>query len=462
MGLEANGYIVPTRTPGQAKKGGQIMNFDRWPTNLRFLGLSLVAFAIGPQPLARAQAPAQKQLEAPSLSRANSQARSARLDRSQLPSYSQIYPRYAEVCYATQLVYKHGSSGGSFGHNAMFLRGACRDAHAPLPILRSCTPNEMLGEDAGVSVSMDNNFANVSWVSVEGKNFFLNGGLRPGEALDADRAIGLVDEAVKRGYFEGVRMNAPLVARKPAWRTDAYWTAFQSLGTDYGITLGRDAYCVKIPVTESMMTKIILHLNNVNRRAQVQGNRWSEFGNNCADLIYNALAAAGIGNGKIENAGFVSDILQKERAIPETLLADLARLTDLATLPKFEAVVMDFGALNLLKNENWMAHQPGVIFEGFRLHSFGNAVFEDVHVFRGDPLDAFGADTKIVSQAFASSARTDLGANLELAHEQFTLALTQSRVSSASEATAAYVRYLKNEIKKIEVLDPALKPRTAP
>ena len=439
-----------------------------------------MAFAIGPLQPARVQAserataqahaqikaPAHAHVQAPALSPRHSQARSARLYLNQLPSYSQIYPRYAEVCYATQLVYKHGSSGGSFGHNAMFLRGACRDAHAPLPILRSCLPNEMLGEDSGVSVSMDNNFANVSWVSVEGKSFFLNGGVRPGEALDADRAIGLVQEAVDRGYFEGVRMNAPLAARKPAWRTDAYWTAFQSLGTDYGITLGRDAYCVKIPVTESMMNKIILHLNNVNRRAQVQGNRWSEFGNNCADLIYNALAAAGIGKGKIENAGFVSDILQNERAIPETLLADLARLTDLATLPKFEPFVTDAGAMtnaiNLLKNENWMARQPGVIFEGFRLHSFGNAVFENVHVFRGDPLDAFGADTKIVSQAFASPARTDLGANLQLAHEQFTLALTQSRASSASEATAAYVRYLKNEIKKIEVLDPALEPRAAP
>ena len=428
------------------------MKFDSWPTNLRILCLPLFALAFGPWQAVQAQAPFS----------AASDVRAGVLSRHQLPSYSQIYPRYAEVCYATQLVYKHGSAGGSFGHNAMFLRGACRDTHASLPMLRSCSPSEMQGEDSGVSVSMDNNFANVSWVSVEGKSFFLIGRLQPNEALDADLAVGLVQEAVDRGYFEGIRMNAELAAQKPAWRTDSYWTAFQSLGTDYGISLGRDAYCVKIPVTEPMMTKIILHLNAVNRKARAEGNNWSEFGNNCADLIYNALAAAGIGQGKIEHAGFVKDILQNQRAIPETLLADLARLTDLTTLSKDEFATADSRTVDLLKNENWLARQPGVIFEGVALHSFQNTLFKNVHIFRGDPLDAFGEDTKIVSQAFSDPTRTDLATNLKFSHEQFTQILAQivgqeyKLGAGMADVNGAYARYLKTEIKRIESLDPGI------
>jgi hypothetical protein len=365
-------------------------------------------------------------------------------------TYDQLYPHYVEACYVTQVNFKSGFSGNQFGHAAMFLKGACRIKDAPYPQIRLCDPQEAAGTDEGVGISVDSDFANANWIAVDGKDYFLRGGVAETEPFDDARADAVVEEAVNRGYFHGVRLNA--AAQEREGRSDEYWVALQGLSTDYGLTLGRDAYCMKIPVTPSILGKIVDYLNHRNLDANAHGSPYKIIGNNCADVIYDALAAAGIWNGKDINASLYRDIMANQRAVPGTLLADLARASDGDALPAPERLVTDPFTLNLLESERWMMRQPGVLEEGFRLHEYQNAIFKNLHVFRADPLDLFGSDMRALRRLVSEPERSDIVLNLESYRNRYQSqleSLQRTDDSTNSAAIQGYADYLSLQLDAI-------------
>lgn len=356
-------------------------------------------------------------------------------------TYDQLYPTYVEACYVTKVIFQNGIPSSSFGHSAMYLKGACSSKTSAYPTLRMCAPDEKSGEGEGVGVSSDGDFANVNWVATDSKEFFLTAGVRPDEAFDADRANRAVNESISRGVFRGVHMNDALAASKPSFRSEDYWTAFQSLSTDYGVTLGRNAYCVKVPVTKTMMGQMVTFLNERNKTAQVEGNNWSALGDNCAHLVYNTFAAAGILKGKVLNSGIIGGIFENQRAFPATLIAQLLSQSDLNKPLK----------TNYLKNQQWLAQQPGVMFEGFGIHQHENAIFKTTeNIYQTDPLDLFGGETRVVRLAMADPSRNNLLANLEAAQIQYQSALDLLILDRKANESKSEIDYLQKEIVKIE------------
>src|SRR5215469_7359145 len=54
------------------------------------------------------------------------------------PAYEKLFPYYVELCAGSQFRAKLAGEGGLAGHAVMYLKGACREEHAPFPQLRRC------------------------------------------------------------------------------------------------------------------------------------------------------------------------------------------------------------------------------------------------------------------------------------------------------------------------------------
>ena len=106
--------------------------------------------------------------------------------------YEQLFPYYVELCAVSQLRPRAEDlpSGGSPGHAAMYLKGACLDTDAPYPRLRRCARNETDPDDPehGAGISVNRWLRNVNWVAVSGPPYVLRGRLEPGELVTQARA----------------------------------------------------------------------------------------------------------------------------------------------------------------------------------------------------------------------------------------------------------------------------------
>jgi len=210
--------------------------------------------------------------------------------------YVASYPEFLEYCAVSEIRKKPGFGtlivGGTGGHAAFYLNGACRVPGQGYPVLGMC--DQLPGAGVGVGVSMDGNFSNATWVATPGRAFFFNGGLKPGERLTRARYQQVQDEARRLGILDGIRFDPTVFADQPAGMSREDYKYDISIGTDYGIALARGRYCARVPVSHQQMTKIVDSLNAINTRFRYGPETYQAgvFQDNCVHLPHNALAAA--------------------------------------------------------------------------------------------------------------------------------------------------------------------------
>src|SRR5262245_45695640 len=153
--------------------------------------------------------------------------------------YESHVPYYFELCAVSQFRPDELGSGGSPGHAALYLKGACRDADAPYPKLRRCTRRATDPDDPehGAGVSVNRWFRSVNWMAVSGRGMFLDGGLAQGEVVTAARFARVAQEAIDAGLYRGVELWPRRDGRDESDLLD--FVQRRSAGTDYALRLAR-------------------------------------------------------------------------------------------------------------------------------------------------------------------------------------------------------------------------------
>jgi len=179
--------------------------------------------------------------------------------------YEALFPYYVELCAVSQFRSKEFVPGGSPGHAAMYLKGACLDTEAPYPKLRRCAHNATDPGDPehGAGVSVNRWFRTVNWVAVSGRGLFFDGDLAPGQTVTEESRQAVIRHAIDAGVYRGVELW-PYPGETPESTLEDFVRRL-SAGTDFALLMARSALCGRVPVEPEMMDEIIHFLNDLNR-----------------------------------------------------------------------------------------------------------------------------------------------------------------------------------------------------
>jgi hypothetical protein len=164
------------------------------------------------------------------------------VERTPDPAYDRLFPYYVELCALSQWSRKDGGRGNPFGHAVMYIKGACKDEHAPFPQLRRCRGTATAFDDPehGAGVSVGRWFRNVNWVTVPGYELFYAGHLKPGERLTQTHFDATVRDAINKGVFDGVELHDGWARGEQRSLDD--FVAERSIATDFALRFSRNLF----------------------------------------------------------------------------------------------------------------------------------------------------------------------------------------------------------------------------
>lgn len=216
-------------------------------------------------------------------------------------NYADFFPYYAEFSALSEFRKKPGcgielNSGIGGGHSVLYLNGVRVDRSAgSYPVLRVCAAHEFPAQ-SGAGISVNEHYRNANWIAVEGRDFFMRGALAEGEPLTRDGYLRTQEQAQNLGLYDAIEFQPKFFKDKPKGMSEREFKYELSIATDYGIRLGRDAYCARVPLNAARMHAIVEYLNSLNHRYREGGEEytWSLFNNNCVHVNRNTLAQAGV------------------------------------------------------------------------------------------------------------------------------------------------------------------------
>ncbi|MEK6208642.1 MAG: hypothetical protein AABM32_13510 [Chloroflexota bacterium] len=354
--------------------------------------------------------------------------------------YNALFPYSVEVCAVTQYVKKGAKPGGWGGHATLFLSGAEIDTGASYPRLRLPAPGtERSGDDAGIGISVNKIFDNVTWVAIQGRDVFLRGGLAPEHDLDEPALEAAVHRATMAGWFAGIKIKDELERQKPAAMSREEFIVRHSIGTDFALNFARTAYSARLPMSREAMGKVIGYLNGVNDSAQKSGYVWNMYTNNCSHVAHNALAAAGVWDPKLARGpgpvNVAKDVLSVGRALVLSQMSDFSfpannfvRLYEAGNERPIDDPLAAFRNHDVRRtmNDGWITTGPGALIATYPMHDASrNRMFapgRDPLLFSvpilWDKVEKFRKLTRD-----APSIVTDLGANLRDFRDRYVTAL---------------------------------------
>ncbi|HEY6000216.1 MAG TPA: hypothetical protein VI078_13085 [bacterium] len=328
------------------------------------------------------------------------------------PAYDRLYQRSIEVCATSRIRPRFAGAGGPAGHAVLFLKGVCRDPAAPYPRLRLCDPAaaDPAGPESGTGVSVDRVLKNVNWVAVPGERLFFYGDVGRYELLDRQHLEAAVRRATEQGVFAGVETHVDPAPAAPGGGTVGERTAIDNfLGTDFALAYGRSAYCVRFPVPEAALARTVAYLNGLNDAYAGRGReyRWSGISDNCAHVLHNALAAAGLWERQSVRAFMALQFFNL--AIPVDQFSDAALLAGLEIEDPL-AVWERLALRRLVLREGWLPVGHGTLFRVIPVHQ-RNAVYDTELTFF-TLTDLFGTESRRVGELLADARFTDVEYNL--------------------------------------------------
>lgn len=335
-----------------------------------------------------------------------------------MADYDSIFSTYAEFCAVSKIKSLNSSGGGAYGHAAMYLKGACRDTESEYPRIKPC-------DHGGVGLSVNNYFRNINWIAVDGKEFFFTGGLSPERTLTSEVAESVIASAIRKGYLKNVQLHDEVMAEKEPRDSVEHFIGMQTIGTDYAMNFGRNVYCVRLPVTKSMMRKIVDHYNSVNEYYYVgkREYRWLQTANNCTHTPFNALAAASFWKPKNnKDAWFLTlgstplPVNPYNLAVPFNVLTETIAASNDGELPTVEQIYENPAAAKALVEEDggWLLNQPGALVEQFGIHR-DNKLYDTNSAFKAveSSIIASGNPYEMFNRQFSHKRYGDLKANFE-------------------------------------------------
>lgn len=305
--------------------------------------------------------------------------------------YAALYPLYAEICALSAMNKKPGFgaqiSSGIGGHAILYLNGVCRSPTSEYPVLVQC--NDVPGKAGidGVGISVNAHYANANWVAVEGRDFFFDGRMTPGQALTREAYAATLQEARAKKIFEGVSFHKEVFDDMPDGFTQADFKYEISTSTDFAIAFGRNRYCGRVPMNAAQMQAMIAYMNSLNEpyRSGQAVFDWNIITDNCAHVNHNALAAAHIWD--IWETGRFILVSIFDFPVPKNEFVNLVqRVNDMPIDDPLE-VYRDDAARLLLMTQDRLPTQPGAIIDLGRVIS-QNDIYETDSpiIFYDDPI----------------------------------------------------------------------------
>lgn len=329
-------------------------------------------------------------------------------------AYTLLFPFYAELCAVSQIKKKPGfgvdTSGGPGGHAVFYLNGACRDRDAGYPTLVMCTPGTPEDEQ-GVGLSVNAHFQNANWVATDGRDFFFQGDLKPGERLTKAAYAQTQATAEAKGIYDGIVFHPEVFDDMPAGMSRHDFMYEVSVATDYAIAFGRDRYCARVPVSRAQMAKMIDYLNGINAiyRDGKTEFVWNVVQNNCSHLAHNALAAAGVWDNWPTDR-FIA-ISAFDFPVPKNEFVNLMRRTNDMDIADPRSLYEDDVARESLRDDGSLPTEPGGLAEAARVWLDNDIYDSDLNlIFYDDPV--FGPYKKHFHEIFSEPRYTDLRTNL--------------------------------------------------
>jgi hypothetical protein len=239
-------------------------------------------------------------------------------------SYDEQNLTYLEACAGSQYTPKENEKavangkGNPWGHMAFFLKGVCADKSSKdYPKLMVCpqvqqkfdaikrdvinqillkglvfdqTKDIAIGDSEGVAISVSRRHTNRHWTAVPGKDMFLNGNVLDSSDLTETAVEGAINRAEKTGAYDGVTLDKDTLKERRHDdqghdETITHLAARKDLGLGYGLNFGRNVSCVKVPLSEADMTKVIGKLNSLNKDAANGSYTYDFLNGNCAELL---------------------------------------------------------------------------------------------------------------------------------------------------------------------------------
>ena len=146
-----------------------------------------------------------------------------------------------------------------------------------------------------------------------------------------------MQRALDLGVLDGVEMHLKPGQSQP--EPMAKFAAEESIGTDFALRFGRSLFCTRLPMTDAMLNRELEYLNALNdeyHRGEATYD-WKGYGDNCAYLAWNGLAAAGVWKPRSVRQLKIRQVFNI--AVPANVFVDAARLFS-------EYPVEDFGAIH--------------------------------------------------------------------------------------------------------------------
>jgi hypothetical protein len=380
--------------------------------------------------------------------------------------YEQMFPHYVELCAVSQFRSDELGSGGSPGHAAMYLKGACRDTDAPYPKLRRCTRNASDVDDPehGAGVSVNRFFRSVNWIAVSGRGAFFDGDLAPGERVTRARFEQVAQAAIDAGVYRGVELW-PWRGQAPDSELADFVTRL-SAGTDFALRLARSSLCGRLPVEPEMLDEIIDFLNDLNREyaTGAADYQWSGYFDNCVHTLRNALAAASIGEPISVRRTKLIQLFHL--AIPANEAIGLAALGTLGPLESYREIFRDDPMRNALLEFGWLPTRHGALLVSLPVRA-ENELFDPqprLLVFQGP---ATMRTTRRLLEMLEDPRFTELDANLAHFAERYRsiLAAEEGQDPFASlwgdryrRVRRRYTARIEAELREVEEMRSALEP----
>jgi hypothetical protein len=277
--------------------------------------------------------------------------------------YTAFFPYYAEISTLSELKKKPGYGcalrSGVGGHAVLYLNGVRREPGAHYPILALCEPGDASHE--GVGLSINEHYKNAVWVATEGRDFFLNGAARPGEALTRAIYERTQAQAKAMGILDGVAFHPVVFADKLPGIAPLDHMYEVSVATDYAIGFGRHRHSARLPLDHARMAEIVTFLNGLNAvyRSGTADFRWDIFRKNCCHVSHDALARAAVWSLWPKANFFLAAAF--DFPVPKNEFVDLMRRTNDLPIADPHRVYDDLTARRALMQWNALPTEPGAL-----------------------------------------------------------------------------------------------------
>ena len=328
------------------------------------------------------------------------------------PRYDSLFPYYVELCAVSQIRARFTGYGGSPGHAAMYVKGACRSSDTEFPTLEVCGPEVDLSDpESGSGVSVNKMFRNVNWTAVPGKELFYYGDLEPDERLTKESAIATIYGAEQQGVFRGVEVHGSYEPPPGDEEALLFLAAAETLGTDFALNFGRTVFCSRLPLARRELEDVIGYLNGLNREYALgeADYNWSGYNDNCSHTLHNSLAAAGVWKHKSVRSYKLGQLANL--SVPANEFADLAILSMTFPIEDFDEVYGDRTLRESLLERGWLPTRHGAMLEVIPIHQRNDLYDTRMRIFMlRSPFRR--AKGRRVDSLFDEPRNTDLETNL--------------------------------------------------